>query len=581
MTSIATAAAPPVPSTSGSTIDLASASIVGNGNATSRAYISLSSNSTLSNAPTLLPRVKEDILRIIEQYLGDEGYAATKLVLHDEASLKGKERDDRVNEGRKLKRAILEGDWAEVDNILSKPFVRTQKALLYSVYKQQFLEHIEYRELQKAFTLLNKRLKPLERFQPTRTEFQDLCYLLSAKTVHDAPSFKNWEGVTAAREKLAEMFGEMLEGEREERDESAFVPKGRLMTLLEQAVSYQVSCARYKPETPPTISSLLQDFSPFVIPNTLLDSFAGHTANVKCLRFVGSSGRHFATGSSDRTLRIWDSLSPTTPPVILRGHTSRIWDVDSTSKGDRILSASADRTVKVWSWRRQDAAEGSESRVRATLEGNEGDVYAARWHPMGNHIATGGYDRIVRLYDVESRAILKTFTGHALSVSSVLFNPLGNLIVSGSKDGHVRFWDTVSGLNIRTLTAQVGEVTSVDMNDVYLLTSSRDNSIRLWDVRMLRPLKRYKAHSNTSQNFVRATFAHSSLIVSGSDDGLIYLWDRESTEVVQTLEGHDGVVFGATWNGRQGLLASYGSDFEVKTWEYVPDRAGKESQDSS
>lgn len=77
---------------------------------------------------------------------------------------------------------------------------------------------IEYRELQKAFTLLNKRLKPLEHFQPTPNEFKDLCYLLSAKSVHDAPSFKNWEGVTAARERLVESFGKMVEGEREESE---------------------------------------------------------------------------------------------------------------------------------------------------------------------------------------------------------------------------------------------------------------------------------------------------------------------------------------------------------------------------
>ncbi|KAL8281312.1 hypothetical protein RQP46_006346 [Phenoliferia psychrophenolica] len=494
---------------------------------------------TLNNSPfKTQSRIKEDILRIIEQFLGDEGFAATKLVLHDEANLKGKERDDRVNEGKKLKRAILDGDWAEVDQILSRPLVRTQKALLYSVYKQQFLEHIEYRELQKAFTLLNKRLKPLERFQPTRTEFQDLCYLLSAKTVHDAPSFKHWEGVTAAREKLAETFGEMVEGEREEREGNVFVPAGRLVTLLEQAVSYQISRARYKPKEPPAISSLLQDYAPSVVPNTMASVLSGHTANIKCARFIGSSGRHLVSGSSDTTLRIWDALRGHSLNV-LRGHTGRIWDVDATARGDRVLSASADRTVK-------------------------------------NHIATGGYDKIVRLFDVESGSILKTFTGHSLSVSSVLFNPLGNLIVSGSKDGHVRFWDTVSGLNIRTLTAQVGEVTSVDMTDVYLLTSSRDNSIRLWDVRMLRPLTRYKAHSNTSQNFVRASFAHASLVVSGSDDGILYMWDRESGEVVQTLEGHEGVVYGAAWNGQQSLLASYGSDGKVFTWEFDEFSNGRE-----
>ena len=64
-------------------------------------------------------------------------------------------------------------------------------------------------------------------------------------------------------------------------------------------------------------------------------------------------------------------------------------------------------------------------------------------------MATGGYDKIVRLFDVATGTILKTFTGespsflvkddtdmcavsgHSLSISSVRFNPLGNLIVSG------------------------------------------------------------------------------------------------------------------------------------------------------
>lgn len=41
---------------------------------------------------------------------------------------------------------------------------------------------------------------------------------------------------------------------------------------------------------------------------------------------------------------------------------------------------------------------------------------------------------------------------------------------------------------------------------------------------------------------MRASFAHSSLLVSGSEDGVLYMWDRESDEVLQTLEGHEGVV---------------------------------------
>ncbi|KAK4054467.1 hypothetical protein OIV83_000961 [Microbotryomycetes sp. JL201] len=493
------------------------------------------------------PKIRDDIFRIIEQYLGQEGYLATRLVLNDELKLKAKERGEQSARGKSLKRAILDGDWTEVDQIVSQgPLVRTQNALLYALYKQQFLEHIEYRELQKAFTLLNKRLKPLEHFQPTPTEFKDLCYLLSAKTVHDAPCFRNWEGVTAARAKLVETFSKMEEVEREDKEDSIYVPPSRLLTLLQQAVAYQVELSKYRPRKTPVIHSILQDYSPFVVPNSELKVFEGHAANVKAARFVGHEGKHVVSGSSDIAVRVWETASARCVSI-LRGHRSRVWDVDANERGDRIASASGDHTVKIWKWDGEQLAD----RYLATLEGHSGDVYAARWHPMGHHVASGGYDKVVRLIDVESGTTLKTFTAVRLS-----------------KDSNIRFWDSVSGLCIRTLNAQLGEVTSVDMSESYLLTNSRDNSVRLWDVRMLRPLRRFKAHSNTSHNFVRATFAHSSLLVSGSEDGMLYMWDREDSDVLQTLEGHEGIAYGAVWNDKQSLLLSYGSDGKLKSWEY-------------
>lgn len=94
---------------------------------------------------------------------------------------------------------LQDGDWPEVDRICTKPIVKNQKAFLYSVYKQQYLEYIEHHEIQKAFTHLQKRLKPLETLQTTPNEFRDLCYLLTAKSLHETPSFKNWEGISASR----------------------------------------------------------------------------------------------------------------------------------------------------------------------------------------------------------------------------------------------------------------------------------------------------------------------------------------------------------------------------------------------
>ncbi|KAJ3025061.1 hypothetical protein HK097_006761, partial [Rhizophlyctis rosea] len=185
-----------------------------------------------------------------------------------------------------------------------------------------------------------------------------------------------------------------------------------------------------------------------------------------------------------------------------------------------------------------------------TFDDAVGDVYSVKFHPAERHIVTGGYDKTVRLYDIERGKIVQTFTGHALSVTKAIFSPLGNLVVTGSKDSGIKFWDILSGLCIKTLSLHLGEVTCVDMssNGTLLLSSSKDNSNRLWDIRMTRPVRKFRGHQNTSKNFVRTNFAGDSLVVGGSEDGLLYIWDVDKADILQTLPGHGGIVYSGAWN---------------------------------
>ncbi|CCU99069.1 unnamed protein product [Malassezia sympodialis ATCC 42132] len=554
--------------------------------------------------------IKEDIVRIVTQWLADEGFGAARQALLEEAGLNLRESEDEKNEKWKLRTCLLgayltltkEGNWAEVEKICAKPFFKGHKAFLYAIYRQQFLEIIEHREYQKAFTFLTKRLKPLEHYQPHAAEFGDLCYLLSAKSVTDAPSFRMWEGIQPGREALVAEFSPLLEPDRLDREallddapgagskprDQTYVPPHRLLTLLHQAVAYQVEFARYQKRTVPVVSSLLHDYAGFVIPNRCRMALRGHTQNVKCLRFVGEDGRKLVSGSSDCTVRLWDTETGGCD-AILEGHGSRVWDVDATRNGALLASASSDATVRIWS---------TESKLpQLTLRGGFGDVYCCRFSPSQHQLVTGGYDKLIRLYDLNNGTAVRMFPGHQLGVSSAVFSPQGSLVITGAKDTSVRFWDTLSGTCVRSLPGHLGEVTSVEMSDdgMQLLTSSKDNSHRLWDMRMLRPLQRFKGHQNTSKNFIRCAFAHPSLIVSGSEDGLVYMWGQENSRVLQTLEGHgidaplskstpewctatDGpthvsrkqvVVYSTVWNKVQGLLASCADDGTVRVWDWT------------
>uniref|UniRef100_K3W6D9 WD40 repeat-containing protein SMU1 n=1 Tax=Globisporangium ultimum (strain ATCC 200006 / CBS 805.95 / DAOM BR144) TaxID=431595 RepID=K3W6D9_GLOUD len=350
----------------------------------------------------------------------------------------------------------------------------------------------------------------------------------------------------------------------------------------------------------------------------------------------------------------------------LRGHSSRIWYLSSNTAGDMLYSGSGDGTVKIWDLRnalsdlsaaigengKDDAGNAqrgayvmqhssllssssiteavastvagagslSSSDCVATLQSHSGgDIYSVNVHPSETHLVTGGYDQTVRLFDIQTGVVSKTFRGHVASVCDAQFNRHANLIVSGSKDGTIRLWDILSGLCVHTLRQTLGEVTSVSMasNGYTLLSGSRNNSNRLWDLRMLnaprahlnthggsggnrdtaghgfatggssmntshangasrssstsqleqRPIQRFKGHQNTAKNIVRASFGpRETFVLGGSEDGAVYVWDVATGKLLEKLAGHHGVTYNAKWHEKQALMASSSHDGTVKTW---------------
>lgn len=564
--------------------------------------------------------VKNDILQTVIQYLQDEGYHGSAMVVQDEANVKAKNFTTKRSQVRRMKRAIVDGDWPEVERLLTRTTFRNMMAFKYAVYRQQFLELVEAQETQKALSLLTHRLKQLEPHASTAEEFRDLCYLLTCKSVAEAPSFRDWDGVSASRTALVGQYSRLLEFDAFQRDGNAFanvtgnaaqgqtsdrpVPPGRLVSLLQQAVAFQILSSRQAPTTAPRIGTLLEDYEHVVVPNTRKARCVGHEGNVKCVAFVGHEGDVLASGSSDNTCRLWDPASGICRSV-LSGHSSRIWDISTTVNGSLLASASGDGSVRLWNtapvftsidhsvedrdWSEEkydhkgsvsnddndDGSQKSEVPCVAVLNDHGKDVYAVQFHAAGNALVTGGYDRSIRLYDVETQTVLKVLDGHRSAVSSVTFNALGNLVISGGKDSTIRFWDVISGLCVQTLNSHFGEITSVeaDQSGSVLLSSSKDNSNRLWDLRTSRATHRFKGHQNTSANFIRAGFGpREAVVVGGSEDGFVYVWDVSTTEVKAKLGPANGAVYTGIWNARQSLLASCSHSGIVSTWCFADDR---------
>jgi COMPASS component SWD3 len=568
---------------------------------------------------------------LIIQYLNNEGLNQSATTLLNEKQNQLSSEQKMLNTIKSIFENIQSGDWSEVERLITSPIsiettatnnnnntspstttsttsteenntkltkCRTlfhkynQSAFLYEIYKQQYLEMIDNGEMQKAFTFLTKKLKPLKAMQSNENEFKDLCYLLTCKSVQEVESFRNWDGPLISRDKLMEKLKKNFHLEDKEVDTSfdiQNVPSDRLKALLHQAAAYQVERKSHLSVVPPRVSTLLSDYETFVIPQKLKYELVGHMENVKCIQFLGST-QYLASGSSDNTVRLWNihdkvlcnSKSSTltdkeeiTGSVVLTGHNSRIWDLSYSSSANLLASGSGDASVRIWKLNQylNDNTKQPEC-VKVFYDENlrrKGDIYSVKFHQDGTLLITGSYDGSVCLYDVETGTLLKRFKGHTSSVCSVTFSDvLGNMIITGSKDHTIKFWDLSSGECVQTLTQHLGEITSVDVMKNHtgnlLLSCSKDNSNRLWDMRKNSEyIQRYKGHQNTNTNLIRAHFGpQNEVVVGGSEDGCTYLWDLNSGNILNKLKTSDGVVYESRWNPTYEVLVSCSNDSNVK-----------------
>jgi WD40 repeat protein len=272
-------------------------------------------------------------------------------------------------------------------------------------------------------------------------------------------------------------------------------------------------------------------------------------------------GRWLASGSWDRTVRLWDAATGE-PCATLRHPTALLEAAFGPDGTWLVTSCLEEQPLRIW-----DVAS---AKVRKEIPVHGRDVQQLTVRPDGARVAVRTYDpqskkNSLTVFDVASGKPLFTAEG-----ASLKYSPDGRWLAARAADEK----------EVLLMDAQTHEIAArfpghekivfkaaFSPDSGWLATCSRDHTVRLWKIgsgecRVLR--------GHTDEVYAVAFHPDGTRLATGDAYGEVWLWDLARGEEVMRLPGHKGFVWSLAFSPDGATLASGSGDRTVRLWDTAP-----------
>lgn len=295
---------------------------------------------------------------------------------------------------------------------------------------------------------------------------------------------------------------------------------------------------------------------------------AAHNSGVSALRFAPHHGHLLLSVGMDGAARMWRT-SDFALARVYDGHVGAVRDASFDKEGGKFLTAGFDRTVKLW-----DVETG---RVAGNFK-MEGVPYCVRFFPGdggGRQFLAGCGDRTILQIDVrDATNVVQRYDQHMGAVNSISFVEDDRRFVSSADDKVLRVWEYGIPVVIKYVSdpsMHSMPVTVLHPNRKWLACQGMDNIVHVVSARdkfRHHTKKSFKDHIVAGYGCGLTFSPDGRFLGSGDSLGRLFFWDWKSTRTFRTVQAHKGVCIALEWHPTNpSMVASCSWDGDIKIWD--------------